>query len=798
MSQVVYYGLSLILAVIVFSLGLIFNKKNQKVFSVLCKVFSLTLATFFVLRYMWAEDMIYYAYNMQSLMFDSKVLTFFALILVWFTYASNLLLCLFGFFDVKRLNGFVKFISVPVTFLNVLFMGFTFRAVIGINALESFSIRGFWFATEIGLALGYAMLVLVTKTDWRNIFKKKQKEEIIVDDSQNILKKYQKDNFFGKIKAIFKKIFNFCKKHWFDFFAVIVVFLSVMPSYMFQGVFGYAEQIYEAKNFEISHRMILYIGFILPFIVHYTLKRKEYVEKKFYLMFICLGTLLTYSFTKKFDAFLDPTLWPLHLCNTAMYIMPLVLIFNMKRFFYFTYFINVIGAFFAMLMPNYDAKTNIFSQSLVNFYVNHYIAFFMPLLFVSLGMFKKPRFKQFVYSMLGFLGYFVLVLIVNAVFTGLFEAGLVSRSTDFFFINSDFIADKLGMWATKTRDIKSVITINGINLTFYPLYQVLFFLSYVALGFGIWFIYEYCYTVFDNLNDMVQRNKKVKLDELALMSTMNGRSLSEPMNPENDYKLILRDFTKRYSGSEVLAVDHANLEVNGGEVFGFLGPNGAGKSTIIKTVVGIQPLTSGEIEVCGYDASKQPLEAKKCIGFVPDHYALYEKLTGREYINYIADLYNVSLEDRNDRIEKYVKRFELEQAFDNQMKTYSHGMKQKIAIMAALVHDPKVWILDEPLTGLDPNSIYQVKECMKERAKEGNIVFFSSHIIDVVEKICNRIAIIKKGHIICTKTVKEIEESGTSLEDFYMNIINGPDYMKELEEAQQQQEQEKIKEEENK
>ena len=131
--------------------------------------------------------------------------------------------------------------------------------------------------------------------------------------------------------------------------------------------------------------------------------------------------------------------------------------------------------------------------------------------------------------------------------------------------------------------------------------------------------------------------------------------------------------------------------------------------------------------------------------------------------------------ERNERIDSFVKRFELEGAFDNQIKTYSHGMKQKITIMAALVHDPKIWILDEPLTGLDPNSIYQVKKCMEDRAKDGNIVFFSSHIIDVVEKICTKIAIIKKGHILLTKSVKDIEKSGVSLEEFYMNTINNAD-----------------------
>ena len=540
-------------------------------------------------------------------------------------------------------------------------------------------------------------------------------------------------------------------------------------------------QIYKVKDLEIPHRIIIYIGILLPFVVHFSLRKQEYIEKKFYLLFICLGTLLTYSLTKKFDAFLDPTSWPLHLCNTAMYIMPLVLIFNMKRFFYFTYFINVIGAFFAMMMPNYSGSLNMISMSVVNFYVNHYIAFFMPILFVSLGMFEKPKFKQFAYSMAGFAAYFVFVIFINSLYTGLFEIGKVSQTTDFFFVNSDFIADKLGNWAERLRDVKISPKIGEVTFTLYPVYQILFFATYVALGFAMWFVYEQGFLIAERFADQRERMQKIRVDELALMSKMNGRSLMEPMNPENANKLILRNFSKKYGNSDVYAVEGANLEVNGGEIFGFLGPNGAGKSTIIKTIVGIQPITSGEIEVCGYDINSQSVESKRQIGYVPDHYALYEKLTGREYINYIADLYKVPLDERNQRIDNYVKRFELEQAFDNQIKTYSHGMKQKITIMAALVHDPKVWILDEPLTGLDPNSIYQVKECMKERAREGNIVFFSSHIIDVVERICDKISIIKKGKILLTKSVKEIEDSGISLEDFYMKTINGDDYQKTLE-----------------
>ena len=265
-----------------------------------------------------------------------------------------------------------------------------------------------------------------------------------------------------------------------------------------------------------------------------------------------------------------------------------------------------------------------------------------------------------------------------------------------------------------------------------------------------------------------------------LEESLKGRNKNEPMNETGINKLILNNFSKKYSTSNVFAVKDANLEINGGEIFGFLGPNGAGKSTIIKSIVGIQTISSGSIEVCGFDVEKQSVQAKLQIGFVPDHYALYENLSGREYINYIANLYGVDIEERNKRIDEFVERFQLQGSFENPIKTYSHGMKQKVTIMSALVHNPKVWILDEPLTGLDPDSIFQVKETMKQHAAAGNIVFFSSHIIDVVEKICDKIAIIKNGHIICEADVKEIEASGVQLEDFYRSTIENSTVEREI------------------
>lgn len=235
--------------------------------------------------------------------------------------------------------------------------------------------------------------------------------------------------------------------------------------------------------------------------------------------------------------------------------------------------------------------------------------------------------------------------------------------------------------------------------------------------------------------------------------------------------LKIEGFTKIYRNSSVKAVDDLNLELKEGEVFGFLGSNGSGKSTTIKCLTGILPITEGKITICDHDIEKDPIGAKKMIGYVPDNHAVFERLTGREYVNHIANLYNVDVEEREERIKKYLKLFQLEHAFDSQIKSYSHGMKQKITVIAALVHNPKLWVLDEPLTGLDPQSAYQLKLAMKRHALEGNTVFFSSHILDVVEKICDRVAIIKKGVLQGVYDLQELRDKNESLEELFMNIF---------------------------
>ena len=236
--------------------------------------------------------------------------------------------------------------------------------------------------------------------------------------------------------------------------------------------------------------------------------------------------------------------------------------------------------------------------------------------------------------------------------------------------------------------------------------------------------------------------------------------------------LKISNLSKRYGNSTVKSVDNLSLELKTGEVFGFLGPNGAGKSTTIKSIVGILPFEEGKIEICGIDLRKEPIKAKRNIGYVPDNHAVFERLTGREYVNHIANLYDVPVKQMEEISEYYVKLFKLEHAFDNPIKSYSHGMKQKISVIAALVHKPKLWILDEPLTGLDPQSAYQLKQAMRKHAEEGNTVFFSSHILDVVENLCDRVCIIKKGELQGIYDLRELKARGESLEELFMNAIS--------------------------
>lgn len=221
------------------------------------------------------------------------------------------------------------------------------------------------------------------------------------------------------------------------------------------------------------------------------------------------------------------------------------------------------------------------------------------------------------------------------------------------------------------------------------------------------------------------------------------------------------------------SVDSLNLEIKDGEIFGFLGPNGAGKTTTIKMITGILNSDEGDILIDNKNIKLEPLEAKKQFGYVPDNPDMFLKLKGIDYLNFIADIYEVSESDRCEKIEDLAKEFEIYENLEETIQSYSHGMRQKIVIIGVLMHNPKNWILDEPMTGLDPKSSFKLKELMKNHVEQGNSVFFSTHILEVAEKLCDRVGIINKGKLIFVGTMKELKEKfaedGT-LEQLFLEI----------------------------
>jgi ABC-2 type transport system ATP-binding protein len=245
-----------------------------------------------------------------------------------------------------------------------------------------------------------------------------------------------------------------------------------------------------------------------------------------------------------------------------------------------------------------------------------------------------------------------------------------------------------------------------------------------------------------------------------------------------DNALIEAQHLSKHYGDKV-AVNDIGFEVYAGEVFGFLGPNGAGKTTTIKMIVGLLQPTSGTIKVAGYHVTRQPLQAKATSGFVPDTPNLYPKLSGRELLRFVGDLYEMDRQQVERRIEELLRVFRLEEAGDDTIDSYSHGMQQKTALAAALMHDPKVLVLDEPTAGLDPRSARLIKDMLRQMAERGSAVFLSTHILEIAERMCDRIGIINEGELIAVGTMQELRALGkgeTSLEDIFLSLTGGAEY----------------------
>jgi ABC-2 type transport system ATP-binding protein len=237
----------------------------------------------------------------------------------------------------------------------------------------------------------------------------------------------------------------------------------------------------------------------------------------------------------------------------------------------------------------------------------------------------------------------------------------------------------------------------------------------------------------------------------------------------------LINLTKRYGN--ITAISNISLTIPSGQFFGFLGPNGAGKTTTIKTIVGLLKPTSGTVKVEGFDVQKEPIRAKRVVGFIPDKPFIYEKLTGREFLRFVAGLYEVNGNEIDTRIDQLLEMFELADWKDELVESYSHGMRQKIVMSSALIHQPKVIVVDEPMVGLDPKGARQVKKIFKEICAQGTTIFMSTHTLEIAEQMCDYIAIIQKGTIIAQGTISElrvIAKTGmTKLEDIFLELTGG-------------------------
>ncbi len=237
----------------------------------------------------------------------------------------------------------------------------------------------------------------------------------------------------------------------------------------------------------------------------------------------------------------------------------------------------------------------------------------------------------------------------------------------------------------------------------------------------------------------------------------------------------LSGISKTYAKSAVKAVDGVSVSVRNGEIFGFLGPNGAGKTTTIKMVTGVLKPDAGSITVNGVDLASSPLDAKRTIGYVTDNPELFSRLKAAEYLNFVADVYGVDTRTRQERVERYATLFGIKGVLAASIGSFSHGMKQKLLVTASLLHDPDNWLLDEPMVGLDPKSAFNLKELMRERAAAGKSVFFSTHVMEVAEKLCDRLAIINKGRIVFTGTLEELKRlrgADHSLEKLFLELVD--------------------------
>ena len=697
--------------------------KRQIPLSALFKRILAVLLFCLYMPHVFEKEVIYEQVGLQGDLFPAAVYALLA-VLDWLTVLTVALSIISPFFEKQEAKDYLAFIATPILLLNAVFIQPITISILG--AADMLHWRTFL----------YEGIVLVATA----ICGSSMLDTLIKKDFDNVKQRLGKTARFAGLSLI-----------------------AFMPIYFLQLLFGFFGG--ETKSFSLSHRLYIYASFILPVLIFIFQRKKEQEENWFLMVLLSFSGLVAYCSLQPFRG--GSAIFPLHLCNTAIFMMFLAYVFRLKGLYYFTFFVNALGALVAILI---SSSPQVFSSMHnITYWYNHLYAFFLPLLGIGLSLFPRPKLKMICIPIVIFTVYILTAMTLNTYLNSSKFGGFNGKyGANFFFLHDDFLLNKFPFAIDLKYNFVWKFTVAGNTMEAYPVYSVAIYIGFLILMFVMWGFYMLMFHISDSHKELAHRRKLQRVDKLNLLKELNGRPLSEPLNTEGVHMIKIKNFSKTYAGTNKKAVDDLCLEIHDGEVFGFIGHNGAGKSTTIKSLVGIQSITEGSIEIEGYDIARQPLEAKLRLGYVSDNHALYEKLTGREYINYVAELYMVSKEDKEARIEKFVKMFQLEHAIDNEIKSYSHGMKQKTMVIAALIHNPKVWVLDEPLTGLDPTSAWQIKECMREHANAGNIVFFSSHVIEVVERICDRIAIISGGKLRRVNTIEEIKAEGLSLEQLYL------------------------------
>lgn len=668
--------------------------------------------------------------------FESRVSALLILILKWFTNIAILSSFTGTLRETKELKLYNLFLLPLVIIINIIFFKANIFSIVGNYKGRELMEAGFFFFKISMMGIIYALIL---------------KKELIKEKEERF-----------KAKDILSGLYIF----------PLLAFL-VMPIYALQFLFGQNGSY--STGFNINHIISLLITILLFVFLLLYLKKRSMEEKKAFMLLLAFAAF--YEYYSRYCTFTMPLQdYPLHICNTAVIFMLIAIIFNVKSLFYFTYFCNTLGALFALLMPN---KGDFFSSEIAEFWYNHIIDFVFPFLAVSLNVFERPKFKDMVKAIGVFTIYVLIAQTAGAYVNYDIDPSLNSTHVDFFFLYGDkftsiSLVERLA-WNLKYAvnaegKYKYVVYADlfGRHVYIYVLNTIVIYVFFIAFSFLLWYIVDRFFLIADDIR-LTNYKTALKKEKIGNATKKEIEEIYKKM--EGKTMIKISHFSKKYGGSDHYSVKDFNLTIEDGDVFGFIGHNGAGKSTVIKSLVGIQSITDGTIEINGYDIEKYPLQAKLNIGYVSDNHAVYEKLTGREYINYVADLYKVDKKTRDERIEYYTNMFGLTDALDKEAKGYSHGMKQKLVVIASLIHNPKVWVLDEPLTGLDPTSSYEIKECMREHASKGNIVFFSTHVIEVIEKLCNKIAIISHGELMGVYKIEDLKKEGTTLESLYLKYV---------------------------